>query len=214
MEFLPQEIADYAEAHTSPENEILAELNRDTWTNVLIPRMLSGHLQGRLLSLFSKILQPRTILEIGTYTGYSALCLAEGLHRQGVLHTIDINEELEPMVRKYFERSGYGDQLVLHIGNALEIIPALNIQPDLVFIDADKENYMNYYDLVIDQMPSGGLIIADNVLWSGKVLDKNELANDEETAALHAYSKKVQEDDRVENVLLPVRDGLMVARKK
>ena len=214
MEFLPQEIADYAEAYTSPENEILAKLNRDTWTNVLIPRMLSGHLQGRLLSLLSKIHQPRTILEIGTYTGYSALCLAEGLHKDGVLHTIDINEELEPMVRKYFEQSGYGNQLVLHIGNALNIIPALPIQPDLVFIDADKENYANYYDLVIDQMPSGGLIIADNVLWSGKVIDQNELVHDEETAALHAFSKKVQEDDRVENVLLPVRDGLMVARKK
>ncbi len=214
MDFLPQELSDYAEKYTSQESEVLSELNRDTWTNVLIPRMLSGHLQGRLLSMLSKLHRPKTILEIGTYTGYSALCLAEGLANDGVLHTIDINEELKDMVLEYIEKAGYTDRVKFHIGNAIEIIPALNIRPDLVFIDADKENYSNYYDLVIEKMPSGGIIIADNVLWSGKVLDKNERINDEETAALYAFSEKVMNDDRVENILLPVRDGLMIARKK
>lgn len=214
MDFLPQELSDYAEKYTSQESEVLSELNRDTWTNVLIPRMLSGHLQGRLLSMLSKLHRPKTILEIGTYTGYSALCLAEGLEDDGILHTIDINEELKDMVLKYIDKAGYTDRVKFHVGNAIEIIPALNIRPDLVFIDADKENYSNYYDLVIEKMPSGGIIIADNVLWSGKVLDENERINDEETAALHAYSEKVMNDDRVENILLPVRDGLMIARKK
>ena len=213
MEFLPEEIALYAERYTQAEPELLAELNRHTWANVLMPRMLSGHLQGRMLSMLSKLLQPKTILEIGTYTGYSAICLAEGLAKDGVLHTIDINEELEDMVRPYFDRSGYGNQISLHIGNALEIIPALEGTFDLVFIDADKENYGHYFDLVIDRMPSGGLVIADNVLWSGKVADEKEVLKDEETAALHAFNQKVMADPRVENVLFPVRDGLMLARK-
>lgn len=213
MEFLPEEIAQYAEKHSEAEPELLTELNRHTWANVLMPRMLSGHLQGRVLSMFSKLLQPKTILEIGTYTGYSAICMAEGLAKDGVLHTIDINEELEDTVRPYFERSGYGKQISLHIGNALDIVPELEGTFDLVFIDADKENYSHYYDLVIDRMPSGGLIIADNVLWSGKVTDEKEKLKDEETAALHAFNQKVMADPRVENVLFPMRDGLMLARK-
>ncbi len=199
---------------TSPESEILASLNRETWANVLIPRMLSGHIQGRILSLFSHMLRPKNILEIGTYTGYSALCLSEGLQADGVLHTIDINEELEPMITRYIQQAGKQDQIKLHIGAALEIIPTIPGNFDLVFIDADKENYAHYFDAVIDRMPSGGIIIADNVLWSGKVLDENERSVDEETAALHQYNQKINNDERVENLLFPVRDGLMVARKK
>jgi len=213
MDFLDPNIEDYALAHTSPESELLAELNRETWSKVLIPRMLSGHLQGRVLSMISKLIQPKYILEVGTYTGYSALCLAEGLQKDGELHTIDINEELETMIKKYFSKSPQGQNITSHIGNALEIIPTLNKAWDLVFIDADKENYANYYDWVIDVLRPGAVIIADNVLWSGKVLKETE-PKDEETKALKAFNKKVHEDDRVENLLLPVRDGLMVLRKK
>lgn len=213
MEFISEELSKYAEDHTTPESDLLSKLNRDTWSNVLIPRMLSGHLQGRVLSMLSKIRRPKTILEIGTYTGYSALCLAEGLQDGGILHTIDINEELSDMITGYIAEAGMENKIKLHIGNALEIIPTLEENPDLVFIDADKENYSNYFDLVIDRMPSGGLIIGDNVLWSGKVLDPSELENDEETMALNAFNEKVNNDPRVENVLMPVRDGLMVIRK-
>jgi caffeoyl-CoA O-methyltransferase len=214
MDFLDTKIQDYAEAFTSPENEVLAQLNRETWANVLIPRMLSGHIQGRILSMFSHMLRPKSILEIGTYTGYSALCLAEGLQADGVLHTIDINEELEPMITRYIQQAGKQDQIKLHIGAALEIIPTISGNFDLVFIDADKENYAHYFDAVIDRMPSGGIIIADNVLWSGKVLDEKERTEDEETAALHQYNQKIHNDERVEHLLFPVRDGLMIARKK
>ena len=213
MEFINEDITKYAEMYTSAENDTLKELNRETWTNVLVPRMLSGHMQGRILSLLSKLIQPKTILEIGTYTGYSALCLAEGLAEGGKLHTIDINEELEEMVNRYIDSAGMQNDIVLHIGNALDIIPKIDALFDLVFIDADKENYSNYFDLVIDQMPKGGVLIADNVLWSGKVLDEKALLNDEETSALSEFNKKVHADDRVENVLLPVRDGLMILRK-
>lgn len=213
MEFIDKKLSQYAEQHTTPENELLNSLNRDTHTNVLAPRMLSGHLQGRLLSLFSKIIQPKAILEIGTYTGYAALCLAEGLTKDGVLHTIDINEELETRIQKYFNQSTYADQIKLHIGNALDIIPKIQEQFDLVFIDADKENYSNYYDLLIDQLPSGGIIMADNVLWSGKVIDTNALDSDNDTQELDKFNAKVQSDPRVENILIPVRDGIMVARK-
>jgi len=214
MDFLDPNISDYAENHTSPESIILADLNRDTYTNVLIPRMLSGHMQGRILSMFSKMTRPTTILEVGTYTGYSALCLAEGLQPNGKLITIDINEELEDRIRKYFDQSPFAQQIELQIGNAVEIIPTISTPIDLAFIDADKENYAVYYDMIIERMPSGGVIIADNVLWSGKVLDKNQLEKDEETKALHLFNEKVNADDRVENVLMPVRDGLMVIRKK
>jgi caffeoyl-CoA O-methyltransferase len=214
MDFIDEKLSAYAEAHTTAESPLLAELNRETWAKVLMPRMLSGHIQGRLLSMFSQMIQPKEILEIGTYTGYSALCLAEGLAEGGVLNTIDINEELEDMVRKYIRKAGLEENIKFHIGNALEIIPKLTTHFDLVFIDADKENYSNYYDLVIDRMRTGSYIIADNVLWSGKVLEENEIANDLETRSLHEFSIKVHNDPRVENILLPIRDGLMVIRKR
>lgn len=214
MEFIDENLAAYAENHTSPESKLLAELNRETWAKVLIPRMLSGHIQGRLLSMFSQMIRPHEILEIGTYTGYSALCLAEGLADGGVLHTIDINEELEDMVRKYIHEAGLQENIKFHVGNAMEIIPQLNSYFDLVFIDADKENYSNYYDMVIERMKPGAYIIADNVLWSGKVLDENEIARDQETRALHEFNVKIQNDPRVENILVPIRDGLMVIRKR
>lgn len=213
MEFIDEKLSKYAEKHTTPENELIKSLNRDTHANVLAPRMLSGHLQGRLLSLFSKMIQPKAILEIGTYTGYASLCLAEGLTNDGILHTIDINEELEARIQKYFNQSTYKNQIKLHIGNALEIIPAINQKFDLVFIDADKENYSKYYDLLIDQMPSGGIIMADNVLWSGKVINQEAINTDNDTRELDHFNAKVQSDPRVENILIPVRDGIMVARK-
>lgn len=212
MEFLPEELSNYAERFTQDEPDLLAELNRDTHANVLIPRMLSGHIQGRVLSFLSKLHKPKVILEVGTYTGYSALCMAEGLADDGTLHTIDINEELEDRIRDYFNRSSYAGKLHLHIGNALEIIPGLPT-PDMVFIDADKENYLNYYKLLIDRLEPGALVIADNVLWSGKVLDENELEKDKETRALHQFNTFVKADERVESLLLPVRDGLMILRK-
>jgi len=214
MEFIDEQLSAYAEKHTTAEPELLQKLNRDTNANVLIPRMLSGHLQGRILSMFSHMIQPKRILEIGTYTGYSALCLAEGLTPDGKLITMDINEELEDRVRRYINDSDYSSQIDFHVGNALEIIPTLEDELDLVFIDADKPNYSNYFDLVIDKLRTGGIIIADNVLWSAKVLDPEQLANDEDTKALHEFNEKMQQDSRVENVLMPVRDGLMVVRKK
>ncbi len=210
MEFPDKSINEYASLFTSSEPEVLAELNRETWANVLMPRMLSGHIQGRILSMFSQMIQPETILEIGTYTGYSALCLAEGLKPNGVLHTIDINEELEGMIQRYFDKSPFGNQIRLHIGDARSIIPDIKGILDLVFIDADKENYSHYFDLTIDRVRPGGFIIADNVLWSGKVLDPEQ---DEETLSLHRFNEKVKNDPRVSHVLLPVRDGLMVVRK-
>jgi len=214
MEFIDEQLSAYAEKHTTAEPELLQKLNRDTYANVLIPRMLSGHLQGRILSMFSHMIQPKRILEIGTYTGYSALCLAEGLTPDGKLITMDINEELEDRVQRYINDSDYSSQIDFHVGNALEIIPTLEDELDLVFIDADKPNYSNYFDLVIDKLRTGGIIIADNVLWSAKVLDPEQLANDEDTKALHEFNEKMQQDSRVENVLMPVRDGLMVVRKK
>jgi len=210
MEFLPEKIENYALAHTTEEPKLLAELNRETWANVMIPRMLSGHLQGRVLSMFSKLVSPENILEIGTYTGYSALCLAEGLKPNGTLHTLDINEEYTAVAKRYFNKSDYGKNIEQHIGNALDVIPTLDCNFQLVFIDADKENYANYFDAIIDKMDIGGLIIADNVLWSGKVTNEQM---DEETTALDSYNKKMLADDRVETVLFPVRDGLMISRK-
>lgn len=214
MEFIDEDLQRYAEEHTSPESELLHEVNRETHLQVMKPRMLSGHLQGRLLSMFSQMIQPRQILEIGTYTGYSAICLAEGLQQGGTLHTIDINEELEDRVRGYFEKAGLTSSINYHIGNALEIIPTIDATFDLVFIDADKVNNGHYYDMVIDKVRAGGYIITDNVLWSGKVLEKYRKKLDEDTAALLAFNTKVHEDPRVENILLPVRDGLLVARKR
>jgi caffeoyl-CoA O-methyltransferase len=213
MDFLPKEIEAYSDFFTDPESELLQELNRETYANILMPRMLSGHIQGRVLSMLSKMVQPKVILEIGTFTGYSALCLAEGLQENGILITIDINDELEKMVRGFFGKSSLNSKLDYRIGHALNIIPTLDETFDLVFIDADKDNYSNYYDLVLPKLKPGGFIIADNVLWSGKVL-MPEKEMDRDTLSLHQFNQKIQADDRVENVLFPIRDGLMVIRKK
>jgi len=210
MEFLPEIIENYSISHTEKEPNLLAKLNRETWANVMIPRMLSGHLQGRILSMFSKLVNPENILEIGTYTGYSALCLAEGIMTNGTLHTLDINEEYTSVANRYFNESDFNNNIKQHIGQALDIIPTLACNFQLAFIDADKENYSNYFDAIIDKMDIGGLIIADNVLWSGKVTKEKM---DEETTALDRYNKKMLASDRVETILLPVRDGLMISRK-
>ena len=212
MEFIPKEIDEYAGKYTAEENKTLSDLNRETHIKVLIPRMLSGHIQGRILSMFSHMIRPKNILEIGTYTGYSAICFAEGMQPDGKLITIDINHELETMANSYFKKSGFENQIEMKIGNAMDIVPSLTMNFDLVFIDADKHNYSNYFDLVIDKVNKGGFIIADNVLWSGKVTT-DEVNTDKDTKALDEYNKKIHEDPRVENVLMPVRDGLMVARK-
>jgi len=210
MEFLDPQLEEYATGLSTEPSEVLQELERETWAKVLIPRMLSGHLQGRFLSSISHLMNAEHILEIGTYTGYSAICLSEGLKSGGHIHTIDINEELEPMVSRYFAKANIQDKVTFHIGNALEVVPRLNEEWDLVFIDADKVNYSNYFDLVIERVRTGGCIIADNVLWSGNVLEEDP---DTDTKALMEFSKKVHEDARVENVLLPLRDGLMMCRK-
>ena len=211
MEFLPEKIQQYVEEHTSPETPLLQKLNRETCSKVMMPRMISGHLQGRILSMISHMIKPKNILEIGTYTGYSAICLSEGMEDGGKLTTIDINEELEDMVRQYFEDAGIKDKVDYLIGNAMEILPNLKQMFDLVFIDADKINYSNYYDLIIGKVKQGGYIIADNVLWSGKVVGEGKM--DKDTKALIKFNKRVDEDERVENVLFPVRDGLMILRK-
>ncbi|WP_315019549.1 O-methyltransferase [Capnocytophaga leadbetteri] len=213
MHFLSEELENYAAQHTEDEPLLLQELNKRTHLNVLQPRMISGHFQGRFLSLLSKMVQPRTILEIGTYTGYATLCLAEGLYPEGVLHTIDIKEELTDLQREFFDRSGYGSQIVQHLGKAADIIPALDTTFDLVFIDADKQNYAHYFDLVIEKMNRGGLILSDNVLWSGKVVEEVK-HNDKHTQALMAYNQKIKDDPRVETVLLPIRDGITLSRVK
>ncbi len=213
MNFLPEKIENYIVAHSEKEPELLAILNRETNQKVLQPRMLSGHYQGRVLSIISKIKAPKTILEIGTYTGYSALCLAEGLQKNGVLHTIDINEELYDFQKKYFKKSEFGNQIKQHLGDATEIIPQLKEKFDLVFIDADKPNYPNYFNLIIEKINPGGLILSDNVLWSGKVIEKVK-ADDESTQALLKYNKMLAEDPRLETVVLPVRDGLTISRFK
>lgn len=212
MEFLDAKIEAYVNAHTSDESAVLKNLGRETHIKAMMPRMLSGHLQGQTLRMLSYMISPSRILEIGTYTGYSALCLAEGLVAGGKLYTIDINEELESMVRRYISASEMNDRIDYRIGNALNVIPTIDETFDLVFIDADKENYAKYYDLVFDKVRAGGFIIADNVLWSGKVLD-NPAKMDVDTKAIDDFNKMVQSDARVDNVLLPVRDGLMVVRK-
>lgn len=214
MEFLDEDLEKYIEEHTSGEDALLQRINRETHIEVLRPRMLSGQVQGRLLSMFAKMICPKNILEIGTYTGYSAICMAEGLVEGGQLVTIDVNEELEDRVRGYFEDAGIATAVDFRIGNAMEIIPALDQQFDMVFIDADKSNYSNYLKLVVDKVRTGGYIIADNVLWSGKVIEKFRERLDQDTEALLKFNKEVQDDDRFENILLGVRDGLMILRKK
>ena len=214
MSILDESLSVYVEAHTTPESDLLRRLNRHTHAHVLKPRMLSGHLQGRLLSMFSQMIRPTAILEIGTFTGYSALCLAEGLQDNGKIYTVEINEELENTVRTYFEEAGLQDKIEYMIGNALEIIPKLETTFDMVFIDADKISYATYYDLVFDKVRQGGYIVADNVLWSGKVVAESSKKPDVDTQAILDFNRKVQQDERVENILLPVRDGLLIARKR
>mgnify|MGYP001989922990 CR=1 FL=1 len=210
MRFINKDIDQYSSKLTTLESKILEDLNRETWLKMMNPRMLSGHIQGRFLSMISKMLSPNNILEIGTYTGYSALCLAEGLNKGGKIHTIDINEESVSIAKKYFKRSIYKDNIIQHIGNAIDIIPRINNNIELAFIDADKENYSTYYNLIFKKLKVGGYIIADNVLWSGKVLNKEQ---DKETKALSEYNNLIHNDERVENILLPIRDGLMICKK-
>ena len=211
MHFLPKEIDVYAEQHSQAEPTLLAQLNRETHQKILQPRMLSGHFQGRVLSMLSKLIRPQHILEIGTYTGYSALCLMEGIQENGTLHTIDKNEELYDFQRKYFDKSGWGKQMHQHVGKALDIIPEIEQKFDLVFIDADKKNYLNYFEIILPKMNKGGIILSDNVLWSGKIVEKLD-PKDVDTKTLLEYNKLLNEDKRVESVLFPIRDGLTVTR--
>jgi predicted O-methyltransferase YrrM len=202
----------YITDHISPEENYLHELDRETHLKVLRSRMLSGHLQGQILSMISRMIKPRRILEIGTFTGYSALCLAKGLTEDGLLHTIEIDDELESIAQKYFLKSGMADRIIQHIGDAREIIPTINQPFDLVFIDADKREYCEYYNLVFDRVAVGGYILADNILWDGKVVNP-EAANEEQTRGILDFNELVQNDPRVENVILPIRDGIMVVEK-
>ncbi|MFC5681563.1 O-methyltransferase [Flavobacterium sp. MAHUQ-51] len=211
MHFISPELEDYVEQHSENEPELLKALNKETYQKILLPRMLSGHFQGRVLSMLSKLIRPVNILEIGTYTGYSALCLCEGMQENGILHTIDIKEELVDFQRKHFDKSPWGKQIVQHLGEAIDIIPTLDVKFDLVFIDADKENYLNYFEMIVPRMNKGGIILSDNVLWSGKVLEPLN-PKDISTKVLLEYNQKLKEDPRVETVLLPIRDGLTVSR--
>ena len=211
MHFISQELEDYIEKHSEKEPDLLAALNKETYQKILLPRMLSGHFQGRVLSMLSKLIRPVNILEIGTFTGYAALCLCEGMQENGQLHTIDIKEELETIQRKYFDKSPWGSQIFQHLGEAIDIIPTLEIKFDLVFIDADKENYLNYFEMIVPKMNKGGIILSDNVLWSGKVLEPLQ-KNDSSTKVLLEYNELLKNDPRVETVLLPIRDGLFLLR--
>lgn len=211
MHFISPELEDYIEQHSEKEPALLAALNKETYQKILLPRMLSGHFQGRVLSMLSKLIRPLNILEIGTYTGYSALCLCEGMQKGGQLHTIDIKEELVDFQRKHFDKSPWGSQIVQHLGEAIHIIPTLELKFDLVFIDADKENYLEYFELILPKMNQGGIILSDNVLWSGKVLEPLN-PKDVSTKVLLEYNQLLATDPRVETVLLPIRDGLTVSR--
>lgn len=212
MNFLPDDIDKYVLEHTQNEPELLNRLSRETWEKVLNPRMLSGPLQGRVLSMVSHIIAPKHILEIGTFTGYSTLCFAEGLPENGHIDTIDINEELEPITTKYFEESEFKNKITRHYGNAIDLIPTIDKDFDMVFIDADKSNYINYYNMMVDKLKSGAIIIIDNVLWNGKVVEEVN-SKDIDTKTIIELNKLVQEDDRVQNVLFPIRDGMMMVRK-
>ncbi|MBK7566656.1 MAG: class I SAM-dependent methyltransferase [Bacteroidetes bacterium] len=207
---VPAEIEKYITEHSSTETKNLADLNRETFVKVMMPQMLSGQVQGKFLEFISRMINPEYILEIGTYTGYSAICLAKGLKSAGKLITLDINEELTPMVKKYIALEKLEDKIEVLTGNAIQIIPTLTQQFDLVFIDADKNNYANYFDLVIEKVRPGGWILADNVLWSGKIIAQNM---DKDTLAIDSYNKKIQQDPRVENVIISIRDGISIARK-
>jgi len=211
MHFLSPLLEEYIQNHSEDEPQLLQELTRETHLKVVRPRMLTGHFQGRVLSMLSKIISPKNILEIGTYTGYSALCLAEGLQQDGQLHTIDINEELNEIQRKYFDKSGFATQIIQHTGNALDIIPELNMTFDLVFIDAEKTEYPNYLEVVLQKTRAGSLILSDNVLWSGKVVEPLD-DKDKATKAVLEYNRILKEDERLETILLPIRDGLTLSR--
>ena len=213
MEFLNENIMEYAESYSQAEPQLLKELFQETHQKMLQPRMISGHFQGRFLSFLSQLIQPYNILEIGTFTGYATLCMAEGLKQNGAIHTIEVNEELFNFHKKYFDKSVYKNQIISHIGAAKEIIPNLNFKFDMVFIDADKANYCSYLDIVFPKLNSGGIIIADNVLWSGKVLEKNLSQKDTETIELKKFNKKVKAVENVDTLLIPIRDGLMICRK-
>ena len=210
-EFINKDILEYVESNSQLEPTLLKELNRETHLKILNPRMLSGSYQGRILSMISKIVKPKRVLEIGTYTGYSALCIAEGLDIKGVIDTIDINEELQEIQNKFFKKSGFANKINQHIGNALEVIPKIKRKFDLVFLDADKENYINYFELVIDKINAGGILISDNVLWSGKVVDNKK--KDIITKKLIEFNNLINNDKRIETVIFPVRDGLSISRK-
>jgi len=211
MHFISDELDDYVTQHSEDEPKLLSALNKETYQKILLPRMLSGHFQGRVLSMLSKLIRPKSILEIGTYTGYATLCLCEGLQENGTVHTIDINEELFDFQRKYFDKSPWGNQITQHLGDALEIIPNINTKLDLVFIDADKENYISYFNMIVPMMEKGGIILSDNVLWSGKVVEPLH-PKDKSTKELLEYNQLLKDDLRVETVLLPIRDGLTVSR--
>lgn len=213
MHFLPEKLDDYIVKHSQEEPKLLKQLTRETYQKILQPIMMSGPYQGRVLSMISKLKNPKSVLELGTFTGYSTLCLAEGLQPDGEIHTIDVNEELVDFQRKYFDKSDYGHQIIQHLGNALEVIPKLNKTFDLVFIDSDKPNYVKYFHLVIDKLNSGGILLSDNVLWHGKVVDKLD-PKDLSTKAVLEYNNLLIEDSRIETVLLPIRDGLTISRKK
>ena len=211
MNFISDKLQQYIDDHSMEESDLLKALDRETHQKVLQPRMLSGSYQGRLLALLAKMIGPKKILEVGTYTGYATLCMAEGLTTGGSIDTIDHNEELADMQRRYFDQSPYGSQIVQHLGEAKDILKTLSGPYDLVFLDADKENYPHYFDLIIDKLETGGILLSDNVLWSGKVLEK---ATDEATSALQEYNQKINMDVRVETVVLPIRDGLTITRKR
>lgn len=211
MHFLPELIESYIVNHSQEEPQLLQELSRETHLKVIQPRMITGHFQGRVLSMLSKIINPKNILEIGTYTGYSALCLAEGLQKDGILHTIDVNPELESIQNKYFNKSPFRNQLVQHIGDAIDLIPGFNMEFDLVFIDAEKKQYDAYFEAVLKKSKTGTVILSDNVLWTGKVVETLS-PKDKTTKALLEFNKKLASDTRVETVLLPIRDGLTMSR--
>lgn len=211
MNLVSLEIEKYIDANTTEESSVLQQLNRKTHADVLLPQMLSGKVQGQFLKFVSQMLQPKRVLEIGTYTGYAAICLAEGLTPDGKLYTIDINEELEDIVKTHVEKAGLQHKIIQIIGDATQEINKLNETFDLVFIDADKQNYSLYFDLVIDKVRSGGFILADNVLWSGKIINE---VKDKDTQKLAEFNTKVQQDNRVENVIVSIRDGIMMIRKK
>ena len=210
MDFISDKLADYLNKNSEKEPEILSRLSKETHQKILQPRMLSGHIQGRFLSFISKIKSPDKILEIGTYTGYSTICLAEGLSKNGKIDTIDKNEELIKIQNKYFEESGFRNKIIQHTGYAIDILKNLNEIYDIIFIDADKENYINYFNQASNKLCKNGIIISDNVLWSGKVLDSNQM--DEETSTLVQFNKIINDDKRFKSIILPIRDGISISR--